>query len=176
MSGHIRRRGAHSWELKFELGPRDAGGKRRRRFVSFRGTKRAAEIELVRLIAESKGSVDVTTVKHDHNLDRATSIARKWLSFERAGITPTCFLYRHYDVRGDLLYVGMTLFVLARQMQHQAKALWANNVFQTLIEPFTSRDELITAEMIAIKSEFPSFNQVYNDRTLQRELAQGEVQ
>jgi hypothetical protein len=54
--------------------------------------------------------------------------------------------------------------------------VWANNVFQTLVEPFTSRDELITAEMVAIKSEFPRFNQVHNGRTLQRELAQGEVQ
>jgi integrase len=52
MSGSIRRRGAHSWELKFELGPRDANGKRRRRFISFKGTKRAAEIELARLITE----------------------------------------------------------------------------------------------------------------------------
>ena len=52
MSGGIRRRGAHSWELKFELGPRDANGKRHRRFISFKGTKRAAEIELAKLITQ----------------------------------------------------------------------------------------------------------------------------
>jgi integrase len=52
MSGSIRKRGVHSWELKFELGARDPSGKRHRRFVSFRGTKREAEIELARLVTE----------------------------------------------------------------------------------------------------------------------------
>jgi hypothetical protein len=172
MSGSIRRRGAHSWELKFELGKRDPfTSKRRRHISSFKGTKREAQTELTRLIAQSKGYVDIAAAKHNHNADRATIIARKWLSFEKDSVAPTCFLYRHYDARGDLLYVGMTMFVLARQMQHLAASVWANNVFQTLVEPFTSRDELITAEMVAIKSEFPRFNQVNNGRT----LAQGEV-
>jgi hypothetical protein len=121
-------------------------------------------------IAESKGYIDVAAAKYNHHVDRAKNIARKWLSFEKDGIAPTCFLYRHYDAHGDLLYVGMTMFALARQMQHQAMTVWANNVFQTLVEPFTSRDELVTAELVAIKSEFPRFNRMHNGRTLQREL------
>ena len=51
MSGSIRRRGAHSWELKIEL-DRDHTGQRRRRFVSFRGTRKAAATELARLISQ----------------------------------------------------------------------------------------------------------------------------
>jgi integrase len=51
-AGHIRSRGKNSWELKFEGGPRDPGtGKRKIRYVSFRGTKREAQIKLAGLIA-----------------------------------------------------------------------------------------------------------------------------
>lgn len=55
-AGHIRRRGERSWELKFEV-PDAAPGRRRTRYVSFKGTKREAEKELARLVAEaSSGS------------------------------------------------------------------------------------------------------------------------
>ena len=51
MSGHVRRRGERSWELKFDTG-RDHAGRRRIRYVSFKGTKREAEIELARLVTQ----------------------------------------------------------------------------------------------------------------------------
>jgi integrase len=50
MSGHIRRRGERSWELKFDLGRDPVTGKRQVRHVSFRGTKRDAQAELTRLL------------------------------------------------------------------------------------------------------------------------------
>jgi integrase len=49
-TGHVRRRGARSWELKFDAGGDGQTGKRKTRYASFRGTKRDAEIELARLI------------------------------------------------------------------------------------------------------------------------------
>src|SRR6516225_9118051 len=53
MAGHIRRRGERSWELKFDIGPRDpVAGKRQSRHVSFKGSKREAEAELTRLLNE----------------------------------------------------------------------------------------------------------------------------
>src|SRR5579871_1991421 len=51
MTGHIRRRGERSWELKFDLGRDPLTGKRLTRYHSFKGTKREAEAELVRLKA-----------------------------------------------------------------------------------------------------------------------------
>jgi integrase len=55
MTGHVRRRGTRSWELKFDVGV-DAAGRRKTRYASFKGTKRDAEIELAKLIAAaSKG-------------------------------------------------------------------------------------------------------------------------
>ena len=58
MTGHIRQRGKNSWELKFESGPRDpATGRRKIQYVTFRGTKRQAQIKLADLIsAVGKGS------------------------------------------------------------------------------------------------------------------------
>jgi integrase len=57
MSGHIRRRGARSWEIKFDLGRNPVTGKRESRYHSFRGTKREAHLKLAELIAAaSSGS------------------------------------------------------------------------------------------------------------------------
>ena len=44
MTGHVRRRGQRSWELKFDLGTDPATGKRKTRYQSFKGTKREAEL------------------------------------------------------------------------------------------------------------------------------------
>jgi hypothetical protein len=50
MSGHIRRRGEQSWELKYEAGTDPRTGKRITRYQSFKGTKREAQAELIRLM------------------------------------------------------------------------------------------------------------------------------
>jgi integrase len=51
MSGHIRRRGERSWELKFDIDADPRTGKRRIRYVSFKGSKREANAKLAELIA-----------------------------------------------------------------------------------------------------------------------------
>jgi integrase len=50
MKGHIRQRGARSWEIKFDLG----GRPRQTRYHSFKGTRRQAQAELTRLLAEAQ--------------------------------------------------------------------------------------------------------------------------
>lgn len=51
-AGNITKRGRTSWRLKFEGGPRDPQtGKRKIEYVTFRGTKRDAQVELARLVA-----------------------------------------------------------------------------------------------------------------------------
>lgn len=72
MTGHIRRRGARSWELKFELGGDPLSGRRRIRYVSFKGTKREAEIELARLVSENAAGtgIDPSKVTVAEFLDR----------------------------------------------------------------------------------------------------------
>ena len=63
MTGHIRRRGENSWELKFDLGRDPVTGKRKTCYHSFKGTKREAQAELIRLSASAlKGVyIDATT-------------------------------------------------------------------------------------------------------------------
>jgi integrase len=88
MSGHIRRRGARSWECKFDLGVNPATGRRQTRYVSFKGTKRQAEAELVRLqaVADRGEYVDPSKETFNAFLDRwepwaKTQVSAK--SFER---------------------------------------------------------------------------------------------
>jgi integrase len=57
MSGHVRRRGKNSFELKFDLGRDERTGKRRIRYHSFKGTRREADAKLIELMAAvGKGS------------------------------------------------------------------------------------------------------------------------
>jgi integrase len=50
-SGHIRARGRNSWELKFDAGRDPATGRRKIQYVSFKGTKRQAQVRLAEMIA-----------------------------------------------------------------------------------------------------------------------------
>lgn len=51
MRGHIQQRGKESWRLKFDAGRDEKTGKRKTQFVTFRGTKRQAQVRLAELIA-----------------------------------------------------------------------------------------------------------------------------
>jgi integrase len=72
MTGHVRRRGARSWELKFDVGSDGQTGGRITRYASFRGTKRDAEIELAKLItaAANGEQVDPSKLTVNEFLDR----------------------------------------------------------------------------------------------------------
>ena len=72
MSGHVRRRGERSWELKFDAGRDPASGKRQIKYVSFKGSKREAQFELTRLMAaHSKGDyIDPAKTTLSEFLDR----------------------------------------------------------------------------------------------------------
>src|SRR5437868_6904424 len=86
MSGNITRRGTHSWRMKFEAGERDpVTGKRKTRYATVRGTKKDAQRELIRLLAEveSGGTVDpsrVTVAEYLRSwLDTANDLSPKTL-------------------------------------------------------------------------------------------------
>src|SRR5579863_10546706 len=57
MTGHIRRRGAHSFEIKFDAGRDEKTGKRLTQFHTVRGSRKDAEFKLAELVASlGKGS------------------------------------------------------------------------------------------------------------------------
>ena len=76
--GPVRPRGSGSWELKFDLGRDPLTAKRQSRYVSFKGTKREAQVELTRLLAETNiGTyVDPSKLALAAFLDR---LARDWI-------------------------------------------------------------------------------------------------
>jgi integrase len=63
MRGSIQKRGKNSWRLVFDL-ERDHTGRRKQKAVTFRGSKRDAEAELSRILAEIKngGFVDAGNI------------------------------------------------------------------------------------------------------------------
>ena len=71
MRGSIQKRGKGSWRLVFDL-ERDHAGTRKQKTVTFRGTKRDAEAELSRILAEIKngGFIEPSTLKVSVYLDR----------------------------------------------------------------------------------------------------------
>jgi len=86
MTGHIRRRGARSWELKFDLGTDPLTGRRKTAYHSFKGTKREAQMELARLVtAAGDGNyIDPSKLTMAEFLDRwenwaATQVLAKTL-------------------------------------------------------------------------------------------------
>lgn len=64
MTGHIRKRGTNSWEIKFDIEPDPLTGKRRIRYHSFKGTKREANLKLAELLTDvAKGKyVDASKI------------------------------------------------------------------------------------------------------------------
>jgi hypothetical protein len=74
-------------------------------------------------------------------------------------------LYRHFNATGELLYVGRTIRpVLQRQHEHLKTKKWWNEVTLTNYERFSTVEELMTAELDAIRSEHPRYNLTHNGR------------
>ena len=67
-------------------------------------------------------------------------------------------LYRHFDERGNLLYVGVSLSTIQRLAQHRYHSHWFNSISKVTIEQFPSREEALNAERTAIQKEEPLHN------------------
>jgi hypothetical protein len=77
MKGHLRERSPGKWAIVIDLGPRE-GGRRRQKWVAFRGSKRQAQIELHRLIAKRETLPDAGKITLGQYLD-------KWVDEQRVG-------------------------------------------------------------------------------------------
>jgi hypothetical protein len=66
-------------------------------------------------------------------------------------------LYRHYDVAGGLLYVGITRDPDARSKQHLAGP-FGDQIATTSVSWFPDRDAAEEAERLAIRDESPEYN------------------
>jgi hypothetical protein len=82
MKGHIGERSPGHWAIVFDV-PDPITGKRRRKWYSFKGTKRQAQIESARLISEfkSSNSLEPTETTVSEYLD-------KWIDHIRTQVSP----------------------------------------------------------------------------------------
>jgi hypothetical protein len=69
-------------------------------------------------------------------------------------------LYRYYDGRGKLLYVGISLSAALRLGQHRKKSGWYRKVARMEIENHPTRDVALRAEALAIAAESPRHNTI----------------
>ena len=81
MKGHIRERSPGRWAIVLDT--QDAAGKRKRRWHSFQGTKRAAQIECARLVnaMQSGSTIEPNKIKVGDFLDQ-------WLTDIKARVAP----------------------------------------------------------------------------------------
>jgi integrase len=82
MKGHIRERSPGRWAIVIDV--RDpTTGKRKRRWHSFRGTKREAQVECARLITETEGGayIDPTRVT-------VAAFLQRWLAHMATQVSP----------------------------------------------------------------------------------------
>lgn len=67
-------------------------------------------------------------------------------------------LYRFWDARGRLLYVGITAVGTQRWFQHARTKRWWPDISNITLEHFATRLESLEAEAVAIRTEHPLYN------------------
>ncbi|MBX4911260.1 MULTISPECIES: site-specific integrase [Rhizobium] len=82
MKGHIRERSPGKWAIVLDV-PDPETGKRRRKWHKFHGTKRQAETECARLVAELDGGSYIEPAK-----TTVREYMIRWLAHEKANVSP----------------------------------------------------------------------------------------
>lgn len=67
-------------------------------------------------------------------------------------------LYRHFNLEGELLYVGISLSALNRLAKHKSSSHWFNEITNVTIQKFSTKEEAVAAEIEAIAKENPRHN------------------
>jgi len=67
-------------------------------------------------------------------------------------------LYRFFDSKNVLLYVGISINAYERAKQHRATKTWWPEVEFIKLEKFANRNDVTQAEKLAIELEKPKYN------------------
>lgn len=78
-------------------------------------------------------------------------------------------LYRWFDIKDRLLYIGKTRRLDRRVASHIARSEWMQFVARSTVERRETSGDLSRAERVAIETEHPIFNKQYNDTPAARE-------
>ena len=97
----------------------------------------------------------------DFECDGGTTLVRviKWGSPQTPVRTA---LYRLFDSRGDLLYIGIAADPERRQKEHAGNKAWWPQVAVHSVEWHDTRDLALAAEARAIQAERPRYNRQHN--------------
>lgn len=138
MSGHVRERGKRRWELKFDLGTDPVTGKRVTKYRAFTGTKREAQVELVRLInsANQGDYVDPSKTTLTAFLDRWE---RDWATLN---VSP-----KTMERYGDLLRIHVRPHIGAAKIQ-KLQAVQLAELYARLLREGLGPDRGLSARTV----------------------------
>ena len=71
------------------------------------------------------------------------------------------YVYRYFDIHGELLYIGLADNPESRLAQHQAEKAWADQIARWETVEYPTRGEAAAAERAAIVGEQPKYNVVH---------------
>lgn len=77
-------------------------------------------------------------------------------------------LYRHYDCRANILYIGISHNFSNRLDQHEQASEWYDQIAWVKVEHYESREQALIAEKKAILDEKPPFNMIHNGNSTVR--------
>lgn len=83
----------------------------------------------------------------------------------------TYWVYRHFDVLGVLLYVGMTRCPVKRRSEHRRKSQWWPRVDRIDMRRQRNRHAAQQAERVAVIREKPLFNKHHRPKDGRRDAA-----
>jgi len=84
-------------------------------------------------------------------------------------------LYRHFDSKGRLLYIGVSMSALTRLQAHRSHSRWFDNIARVEIESLPNRKAALLAEKRAIVEESPKFNVMHSAPSLPKDTPNGEA-
>lgn len=67
-------------------------------------------------------------------------------------------LYRHFNSKGNLLYVGISKNPIKRLSQHEKTSHWSRQITKIEIEWFETHEQALEAERKTIRSKRPKYN------------------
>jgi integrase len=118
MKGHIRERSPGRWAIVIDTAEA-ATGKRRRKWHSFAGTKRAAQIECARLIAELKARTYVEVTR-----ETVAQFLERWLTNVKPTVSPKTY-HRYQGICRRNIVPLLGAAVLAKLQPGQITAAYA---------------------------------------------------
>ncbi|MFF0409153.1 hypothetical protein ACFYUY_01790 [Kitasatospora sp. NPDC004745] len=90
--------------------------------------------------------------------DRTAPGPRLSMAAEEPGYFPETALYRFFDARKRLLYVGVSGQLRERWPKHRRKAPWWSEADFVSVEHWSTEVDALAAERAAIAAEQPLFN------------------